>query len=88
MVPNDEAGQFQVYDDDFQEGAMVPRYPINNISTLIVIFYGARDTLCDAKYTREHLKSISAEYEIPSYEHLDFLFADNAPETVYPLITE
>ena len=69
-------------------GHVPSRYPLESICTPVVVFYGAQDTLCDPAYTRRHLgKRMVAEHCVEGYEHLDFLFAHDASQRVFPLIT-
>jgi pimeloyl-ACP methyl ester carboxylesterase len=65
------------------------RYPLESVRTPIVVFYGQRDTLCDSQYTRVQLRNaLVGEYAIKTYEHLDFLFADDVDTMIYPVVLQ
>lgn len=83
------AGHFRMYNNGRDDlGLVVPRYPLESITTPVVVFYGSEDTLCDPQYTRQHLgEGMVAEHCIEGYEHLDFLFAHDLSQRVFPLLT-
>ncbi len=85
--------RLQMYDEgsptQFGEDHVVPRYTLDAISTKIALFLGGRDTLVDNSYTRSHLtSSIVHVTEIPEYEHLDYLWANDVDNIVYPAIID
>ncbi|KAI8604765.1 Alpha/Beta hydrolase protein [Dissophora ornata] len=61
-------------------------FPTNQITTPIAIFYGANDTLVDIKGLTSDLPDLVGVWEVPGYEHLDFLWADGLEKHVYPHI--
>jgi lysosomal acid lipase/cholesteryl ester hydrolase len=86
-------GKFQMYDDEVQgpwsvsDGARfykVPRFPTRNIKTPIVILYGGTDSLVDMKIMLKELPKHAITKEIPHYEHLDFLWAHDVQQEVFP----
>jgi lysosomal acid lipase/cholesteryl ester hydrolase len=90
-------GKFQMYDDEVQapwsvsDGARfykVPRFPTRNIKTPIVMIYGGSDSLVDINIMLKELPRHTVAKEIPHYEHLDFLWAQDVEEEVYPHVFE
>jgi lysosomal acid lipase/cholesteryl ester hydrolase len=86
-------GKFQMYDDEVQapwsvsDGARfyrVPRFPTRNIKTPIVMIYGGSDSLVDINIMLKELPRHTIAKEIPHYEHLDFLWAQDVDEQVFP----
>ncbi|KZF23051.1 alpha/beta-hydrolase [Xylona heveae TC161] len=84
---------FQMYDDEVQAplsltgGAKytkVARFPTKNIKTPIVMVYGGSDSLVDIKVMLKELPRHTVATEIPHYEHLDFLWADDVDQLVFP----
>lgn len=84
---------FQMYDDDIHPPMLlssasrytkVAKYPTRNIKTPIVLVYGGSDSLVDIKVMRRELPSQTVATEIPHYEHLDFLWARDVHEQVFP----
>ncbi|KAK4145710.1 triglyceride lipase [Dichotomopilus funicola] len=84
---------FQMYDDDVHPPMLlssasrytkVAKYPTRNIKTPIVLVYGGSDSLVDIKVMRRELPSQTVATEIPHYEHLDFLWARDVHEQVFP----
>lgn len=86
------AGRFQMYDDTMglmNPGSLPPSLPINQISCPIVAFLGGKDNLCDEEYFLSRCgRRLVAQYIIPHYEHLDFIYARDAHEQVTPKILE
>jgi lysosomal acid lipase/cholesteryl ester hydrolase len=81
---------FQMFENvNHLDGHQIPRYPLETIKTPICVFYGSDDTLCDLEYTRKALgDKIVSEHRLDGYEHLDFLFASDVHQRVYPTIQE
>ena len=84
---------FQMYDDDVQAplsiGAAeryykVAKFPTRNIKTPIVLVYGGSDSLVDIKVMLKELPKHTVAKEIPHFEHLDFLWAQNVDKLVFP----
>jgi lysosomal acid lipase/cholesteryl ester hydrolase len=84
---------FQMYDDDVHppislsggsKYTKVARYPTRNIKTPIVLVYGGADSLVDIKVMLRELPRQTVATEIPHYEHLDFLWARDVHELVFP----
>ena len=84
---------FQMYDDDVQAplslGASdryykVAKFPTRNIKTPIVLVYGGSDSLVDIKVMLNELPRHTVAKEIPHFEHLDFLWAQEVDSLVFP----
>lgn len=84
---------FQMYDDDSSPalsiGASdryykVAKFPTRNIKTPIVLVYGGSDSLVDIKAMLRELPKHTMAYEIPHFEHLDFLWAREVDRLVFP----
>ena len=90
--------QFQMYDDDTANamsiGASnyyykVAKFPTKNIKTPIVLLYGGSDSLVDIKIMLKELPRRSTwAHEVPHFEHLDFLWAQNVETLVHPYVFE
>ncbi|KAF9151429.1 cholesterol esterase [Linnemannia schmuckeri] len=63
-------------------------FPTNQIATPIAIFYGGNDSLVDIKALLSDLPDLVGVWEVPDYEHLDFLWAEGLDKHVYPHILE
>ncbi|KAG0338985.1 cholesterol esterase [Podila humilis] len=63
-------------------------FPTNQITTPIAIFYGGEDTLVDIRSLLSDLPELVGVWEVPEYEHLDFLWAEGLERHVYPYILE
>lgn len=88
---------FQMFDDEVQaplsiaSGAKyykVAKYPTRNIKTPIVLVYGGSDSLVDIKVMLKELPRHTVAKEIPHYEHLDFLWAEDVDKLVIPHVLE
>jgi lysosomal acid lipase/cholesteryl ester hydrolase len=88
---------FQMYDDEVQaplsitSGAKyykVAKYPTRNIKTPIVLVYGGSDSLVNIKIMLKELPKHTVAKEIPHYEHLDFLWAEDVHKLVIPHVIE
>lgn len=84
---------FQMYDDDasnaFSIGASnryykVAKFPTRNIRTPIVLVYGGSDSLVDIKVMLKELPRHTVATEVPHFEHLDFLWAQEVEKLVHP----
>ncbi|KAH6628502.1 Alpha/Beta hydrolase protein [Chaetomium tenue] len=85
---------FQMYDDDVHPPlglspsasryTKVAKYPTRNIKTPIVLVYGGSDSLVDIRAMLRELPAQTLANEIPHYEHLDFLWARDVHELVFP----
>lgn len=84
---------FQMYDDDgstkFSLGASnryykVARFPTRNIKTPIVLLYGGSDSLVDIRVMLKELPRHTIAREVPHFEHLDFLWAQEVETLVFP----
>ncbi|XP_033644258.1 gastric triacylglycerol lipase-like [Asterias rubens] len=63
-----------------------PEYLIQNMETKVALFYGMRDTLADptdVKLLIPKLKNLFYNKSIPTYGHMDFIWAVDAYEYVY-----
>ncbi|KAF2398009.1 alpha/beta-hydrolase [Trichodelitschia bisporula] len=87
-------GKFQMYDDEVQgpfKGERyykVAKFPTRNIKTPIVMVYGGRDSLVDINVMLKELPKHTTAQEVPHYEHLDFLWADDVATRVFPIVFE
>ncbi|KEF60560.1 lysosomal acid lipase/cholesteryl ester hydrolase [Exophiala aquamarina CBS 119918] len=88
---------FQMYDDDgsnkFSVGASnryykVARFPTRNIKTPIVLVYGGSDSLIDIRVMLKELPRHTIATEVPHFEHLDFLWAQDVEKLVFPHVLE
>ena len=88
---------FQMFDDEVQaplsiaSGAKyykVAKYPTRNIKTPIVLVYGGSDSLVDIKIMLKELPRHTVAKEIPHYEHLDFLWAEDVHKLVIPHVLQ
>ncbi len=84
---------FQMYDDDalnaFSIGASnryykVAKFPTRNIKTPVVLLYGGSDSLVDIRVMLKELPKHTTAKEIPHFEHLDFLWAQDVDQLVFP----
>lgn len=88
---------FQMFDDDVQAplslGASdryykVAKFPTRNIKTPIVLLYGGSDSLVDVNVMQRELPKHTVTQEISHFEHLDFLWAQNVENLVFPYVFE
>lgn len=83
---------FQFYDDELQSPLSLVatarfykpvKYPIKNIKTPIVLLYGDSDSLVDIDSMLQGLPRGTIAKPIPTYEHLDFLWASDVDKQVF-----
>ena len=88
---------FQMYDDDasnaFSIGASnryykIAKFPTRNIKTPIVLVYGGSDSLVDIRVMLKELPRHTIATEVPHFEHLDFLWAQDVDKLVFPHVFE
>ncbi|KKA18673.1 Triglyceride lipase-cholesterol esterase [Rasamsonia emersonii CBS 393.64] len=88
---------FQMYDDEvrgpFSIGASSRyykpvKYPTRNIKSPVVLIYGSSDSLVDINVMLRELPRRTTVREIPKYEHLDFLWAQDVDQLVFHHIFE
>ena len=60
-----------------------PEYPLHNIHTPIACFSGGKDTLPDTQWLLNQLNSIVYSKSVDHFEHLDLLWATQAPKLVF-----
>ncbi|KAI9729879.1 MAG: cholesterol esterase [Cirrosporium novae-zelandiae] len=86
---------FQMYDDDvhapFSIAAhdrytKVAKFPTRNIKTPIVLVYGGSDSLVDIDIMLKELPNHTTAREVPHFEHLDFLWAQDVDTLVFPYV--
>ncbi|EAS31241.1 triglyceride lipase-cholesterol esterase [Coccidioides immitis RS] len=86
---------FQMYDDDVGPTLNIggvaryykpAKFPTKNIRTPIVLVYGGSDSLVDISVMLKELPNHTVATSIPHYEHLDFLWAEDVNELVFPWI--
>ncbi|KAF9173621.1 cholesterol esterase [Mortierella sp. AD010] len=63
-------------------------FPTKQITTPIAVFYGGIDSLVNVKGLVSDLPRLVGLWEVPEYEHLDFLWAECLHKRVYPHIME
>ena len=90
-------GKFQMYDDEMQgplgisdtaKYYKVAKFPTRNIKTPIVMLYGGSDSLVNIDVMLKELPKHTHAREIPHYEHLDFLWASDVHQQVFPHVFE
>jgi len=63
-----------------------------NVRLQLQIFHGSRDTLSSLadvqRLVRELRNSVTQMYQVPGYNHIDFLFASSAPQVVFQRIIQ
>ncbi|GAQ09397.1 probable lipase C16A3.12c [Aspergillus lentulus] len=88
---------FQMYDDEVHAPFSVVasqrfykpvKYPTRNIKTPIVLLYGGSDSLIDIEAMLRELPRGTVAKSIPSYEHLDFLWARDVDQQVFGHVFE
>jgi lysosomal acid lipase/cholesteryl ester hydrolase len=86
-------GKFQMYDDEIQgpftiadsaKYYKVAKFPTRNIRTPIVLLYGGSDSLVNIDVMLKELPKHTEFKAIPHYEHLDFLWATDVSQQVFP----
>ncbi|KAH7112806.1 Alpha/Beta hydrolase protein [Dendryphion nanum] len=85
-------GVFQMYDDEAPNPMTsnrskyykVAKFPTKNIKTPIVLVYGGSDSLVDINVMLKELPRHTIAKEIQHYEHLDFLWASDVDQLVFP----
>ncbi|RKP10098.1 triacylglycerol lipase, partial [Thamnocephalis sphaerospora] len=93
------ARRFQSYDDlppvrlaeksdGDAAGHVAFTYPTKRIRTPIALFYGGCDSLSNIHELLKDLPPPLEACEIAHYEHLDFLWADDAHKLVYPQVVK
>ena len=88
---------FQMFDDDAQTSITlsardrfykVAKFPTRNIKTPILLVYGGSDSLVDINVMLNELPRKTVAKEIPHFEHLDFLWANDVDKLVFPHVLE
>ncbi|EAW12732.1 sterol esterase [Aspergillus clavatus NRRL 1] len=88
---------FQFYDDEIHAPFSIVasqrfykpvKYPTRNIKTPVVLLYGGSDSLVDIGAMLRELPRGTEAKCIPSYEHLDFLWAKDVNEQVFGHVFE
>ncbi|XP_043645583.1 lipase 3 isoform X2 [Drosophila teissieri] len=93
------SGKFQQYDyrsprlNTQRYGqATPPSYQLANVRLQLQIFHGSRDALSSLadvqRLVRELRNSVTQMYQVPGYNHIDFLFASSAPLVVFERIIQ
>lgn len=82
------AGRFQMFDD---RGSPSPDWPPPLYDTRVITcpigaFIGGADTILDSERLPMVLPDSAYIYEDPAYEHLDFMWAADAPLTAFPAV--
>jgi len=88
---------FQMYDDEVStplslaQGSRyykVAKFPTRNIRTPIVLLYGGSDSLVDINVMLHELPQHTEKHCVSKYEHLDFLWARDVQELVFPHVLQ
>lgn len=88
---------FQMFDDDVGSAVNIggkgryykpAKFPTKNIKTPIVLLYGQRDSLVDIDVMLRELPQHTTAMPVPHYEHLDFLWATDVDQCVFPHVFE
>lgn len=88
---------FQMYDDDASGKFSIiasnryykpAKFPTRNIKTPIVLVFGGSDSLVDIRVMLKELPRHTIAIEVPQYEHLDFLWAQDVEKLVFPHVFE
>ncbi|XP_026841399.1 gastric triacylglycerol lipase [Drosophila persimilis] len=93
------AGKFQQYDyrsprlNSLRYGQPTPpSYRLRNVRLQLQIFHGTRDALSSQadvqRLVNELRQSRTRLYQVPGYNHIDFLFAVTASQLVYERIIQ
>jgi lysosomal acid lipase/cholesteryl ester hydrolase len=80
-------GRFQMYneyEEFFSYGHAPPSFPIAQITVPIALFQGGKDLLVDFDFLNTNLPHPLLSKQIEHYEHLDFLWASDTSEHVFP----
>lgn len=84
------AKRFQMFDEGpavkVGTGHLPPAYPLNQIKTPLVLFEGTSDSLQDVSL--KHLPGLVGRHCVLGYEHLDFMWAADVNEKVWPRIVD
>ncbi|CAG8439281.1 7438_t:CDS:2 [Ambispora leptoticha] len=81
------ASNFQMYDDlppYSSKGSITHGFPTKQIKTPIAVFYGGSDSLVDIDMLLKQLPKPVLVKKVEKYEHLDFLWASEVHEEVFP----
>lgn len=88
---------FQMFDDDAQTSITlsardrfykVAKFPTRNIKTPVLLVYGGSDSLVDINVMLNELPRNTVAKEVPHFEHLDFLWANDVDKLVFPHVFE
>jgi lysosomal acid lipase/cholesteryl ester hydrolase len=91
------ARRFQMFDENIQvapwgnnrwKAYALPAYHPSQIKCPMALFCGDRDTVPDTEWLLKEVPAPTYVHREPTYEHLDFLWAHNAPERVYSKVIE
>jgi len=89
--------RFQMYDDNIKvspwgnnrwKSYALPAYHPSQIKCPMALFYGGRDNLPDTEWLLKQVPAPTFVHREETFEHLDFLWAQNAHERVYSKVIE
>jgi len=90
--------RFQMYDDNIKvttcgeasrwRSYALPCYHPSQIKCPMALFCGDRDTVPDTEWLLRQVPPHTFVHREESYEHLDFLWARNAPDRIYPKVVD
>jgi len=88
--------RFQMYDDNVvvdnvgasYKNYLLPDYSPSRIKCPMALFYGLRDTIPQMEYLLAEVPKGTYIHKEDDYEHLDFIWAENAPQRIFPKVVE
>jgi len=88
--------RFQMYDDNVvadnvgtsYKQYLLPDYNPARIKCPMALFYGLKDTIPQMDYLLAEVPKGTYVHKEEEYEHLDFIWAENAPQRIFPKVVE
>jgi lysosomal acid lipase/cholesteryl ester hydrolase len=72
--------------DKLYKPYILPHYQPHLIKVPLALFIGERDTIPNSDSLLEQVPKTTFVHREPEYEHLDFIWAGNAKEKVWPKV--
>jgi hypothetical protein len=91
------SGRFQMYDYGQEDNlkhynqTTAPEYDINDVKIPVALYWGSEDWLSnpiDVQYLRFNLPFVVDDFELPTYNHLDFVWGLNSKDYLYPRVLQ